>query len=484
MLAWRCAFRTESRPDDRRVTLQPFEAEAWVGRLAQALPGLAEAQQPFLEEYWRHNPREHVIVDGHDVTPFPRDDLCHLYFLARYSSRLGGEAYYARLRAAMDPVRGILRSHPTLARALGRMIGNDEFWVQILGHGHRTSLTDLIAGLMAREDELSGGGFRVAASELDAFLAPARDGDASAEQGRLDVGYDAVVFHGLYLEQEVDIGGGLKMLPFEQARAFVDEKVLADMAPDALRFRDWRPISAVVRPFRWKPDFRRADDAREPRFEQPGLFVQDVLEFLELLAVSHRVPIVCLTAMRECLSRSACRLLGQPHNHGGLQRGRPVHRFDAFEAPPRPREEAFREAVRAFENRESDDYRRLAPVVARLAEALARDGRFAAEDRILDVAISLERMFELAGGEISHKMRTRASWFLGADAEARRRVMKSVAEFYGARSEIVHSRKRKASAERYRSAFDKGFDIAARTLFKLLRDGPPGDWEELVVAGE
>lgn len=465
------------------MTLQQFDAEAWVGRLAEALPGLAEAQQPFLEEYWRHNPREHVIVDGRDVTPFPRDDLCHLYFLARYSSTLGGEAYFAPLRTAMDPVRGILRSHPTLARALGRMIGNDEFWVQILGHGHRTSLTDLIAGLMAREDELSGGGFPAAASELDAFLDCARGGDASAVPGGLNIGYDTVVFHGLYLEQEIDIGGGLTMLPFEQARAFVDEEVLADMAPDALRFRDWRPIGAVVRPFRWKPDFRRADDSREPPLEPPGRFARDVLEFLELLAVSQRAPIVCLTAMRKCLSRSACRLLGQPHNHGGLQRGRPVHRFDAFEVPPRPREDAFREAARAFENRESDDYRRLAPVVGRLAEALARNGRFAAEDRILDVAISLERMYELGGGEISHKMRTRAAWFLGADAEGRRRVFKSVAEFYGARSEIVHNRKRKASAERYRSAFDKGFEIAAGTLFKLLQDGPPGDWEELVVAG-
>ena len=66
-----------------------FVAEDWVDRLAQALSGLAQAQQPFLEEYWRHNPRDHVVVDGKDETPFPLDDLCHVYFLARYSSTLG-----------------------------------------------------------------------------------------------------------------------------------------------------------------------------------------------------------------------------------------------------------------------------------------------------------------------------------------------------------------------------------------------------------
>ena len=50
-------------------------------------------------------------------------------------------------------------------------------------------------------------------------------------------------------------------------------------------------------------------------------------------------------------------------------------------------------------------------------------------------------------------------------------------------SAIVHNRRKRPSAERYREAFDTGFDIAARTLFKLLKHGPPGDWEELVISG-
>ena len=101
----------------------------------------------------------------------------------------------------------------------------------------------------------------------------------------------------------------------------------------------------------------------------------------------------------------------------------------------------------------------------------------------MDVAIALERMYELGGGEISHKMRTRSSWFLGRDAEDRVRVMESVAEFYRVRSEIVHKGKPRGSAERYRESFDRGFDLAARTLFKLLKEGPPRSWEELVIAG-
>ena len=392
--------------------------------------------------------------------------------------------YYSPLRAAMDLVRTVLRSHPMVWHAVGPLINNDEFWIGIRGHGSSTSLTDLIGGLMVRADELPGDGFHEAAGELHALLDSASGGDASSVPGELNIGYDVVLFHGLCLEEDIDIGGGLAMLPFERARAFVDEEVLKDMAPDVVRYRDWRLVGALVRRFRWRPNVQRRGDLRDTEGELPAKFVRDALEFLELMAVSHRVPIVCLATVRECLSRSACHLLGQAHNHGGVQSGRPVHRFDPFEKPPRPRSEAVAEAKTAYGERKCQRYGKLAPVVARLAEALARDGRYAAEDKILDVAIALERMYELDGGELTHKLRTRSSWFLGRDAEDRVLVMKSVAEFYGVRSEIVHSRKRKLSPERYRKAFDTGFDIAARTLFKLLNDGPPSDWGRLVIAGK
>ena len=61
--------------------------------------------------------------------------------------------------------------------------------------------------------------------------------------------------------------------------------------------------------------------------------------------------------------------------------------------------------------------------------------------------------------------------------------MKGAKEVYDVRSKIVHPAKKEMSAERRREAFTKGFDIARRTLFKLLREGAPGNWDELVVAG-
>ena len=52
-------------------------------------------------------------------------------------------------------------------------------------------------------------------------------------------------------------------------------------------------------------------------------------------------------------------------------------------------------------------------------------------------------------------------------------------EFYEARSKIVHSREVNVSPPGNRELFGRGFDIARRTLFKLLHEGPPKNWDQL-----
>ena len=193
------------------MTAGGFSANEWIDRLARALPGLAEAQEPYLSEYHEHNPRVHFELWGRDGNPpaFPLDDLRDLYAMARHSHAFGKEKEYAALCVVLDPVRGILRSHPTLGRVVSRIIGKDDFWIQILGSGSSTSLTDLIGGLMACADELPGDGFRAAASELNALLDSAREDENAAVSGDLDVGHDVVLFHGLSLKEKLEIGDGI-----------------------------------------------------------------------------------------------------------------------------------------------------------------------------------------------------------------------------------------------------------------------------------
>ena len=118
--------------------------------------------------------------------------------------------------------------------------------MRILGRGNSTSLTDLAAGLMARAGDLPGDGFQAAATELNAFLTTGGEDKTADVTGDLNIGYDVVLFHGLTLKEKIEIGDDMTIVPFEQARLFVDESVLEDVAPTVIKYNDWQSVGAVV----------------------------------------------------------------------------------------------------------------------------------------------------------------------------------------------------------------------------------------------
>lgn len=356
------------------MTIAEFAAGDWIDRLARALPGLAEAQEPYLQEYRQQHPRVYGAGGDRDGTQpaFPLNDLCALYAIARHSHIFGAQEHYAPLLAMLDPVRYLLYSHPTLAPVVGQIIGKDDFWMQILNTGSSTSATDLIAGLMARAAELSRDRFRAAATELNAFLSRGGHGEAARVLGDLDVGYDAVLFWGLTLKERIEIADGMVVLPFEHVQRFVDRSFVEELAPPGSGFHRWRSVGAVVRPFRWKLTFDRTGNEREPELTNPEPFFREAQTFLELLAVTHATPVLRLATLPYCIDQSASRLLGLERHNGGSHRSRPAHGFDGFDTCPELAPEALAEAQEAFESRQGERYGRMAPIVGRLAEALAR----------------------------------------------------------------------------------------------------------------
>ena len=460
------------------MTAEEFLAGDWIDHLAQVLPDLAEEQKPYLSEYRKHDPRADFELRGRGDNPsvFRLDYLRGLYAMAFHSYDFGEEKHYAALNAVLNPVRGILRSHPTLARVMSPIIGRDDFWMRILGSGSSTSLTDLTAGLMARADELPSDGFRKAATELNAFLVTGEEAKTTGVPDDLNVGYDVVLFHGLSLREKFEIGNDMTIVPFKQVRVFVDESVLQDVAPTVIKYNDWRSVGAVVKPFRWKPEFRRTGYEGNPELDRPGPFSREAQEFLDLLAVSHGMPVVCLVVVSHCLNRGACQLLGQPHSHGGVYWGRSPHLFDRLPGSLELLISKFAKAKNAFEERKSKRYREVAPVIGRLAEALARGGQFATEDKVLDVAIALERMFKPRDGGISRQLQKKVAGFLEGNDEVQSRVKEAVEHFYNVRSAIIHGpkdKRKKRLLEEKKKAFDAGFSLTRRSLFKMLRDGPP-----------
>ena len=464
-----------------RMTSDGFAYEDWVDRIALALPGLAKAQKPFLREYWEQNGGVHVVYDRRSGKPvFPLDDLRDLYAMVRNSNAFGKREHYAPLCEVLDSVRHILLSHPALARVVGPIIGRDNFWMQILNAGTSSSPTDLIAGLLARAHELSGDPFRQAASEMKALLDPGVERGSAFVPGELDVGYNMMLFYGLTVTEVIDVADGIAILPYEDVRPFVNESLVDELSPDGARFHHWRSVGAVVRPFRWRPALNRSGYEREPVLERPKSLFLDARSILDLLAVAHEAAVVPLAELPHCINRSAARLLGWDGHGPNASWRNPAKNSDGFEKCPELAPTAFTEAKEAFDNRTSHQYAKMAPIVSRLAETLDPKGRFAAETRVGEIGAALERMYDVGKRKISPKLQNRISGFLGTDDESRESIKTTVKEFYDARSEIVHGRTDKMSPLRTNAAFVKGFKIARRSVFKLLREGPPDDWNALI----
>ena len=468
------------------MTETEYSADNWVDRLASALRILFKEQEPWLKYFYEETPYVTVMSEGsNDISPDSLlEHLRGIYATARLGGKTFGEKeHYSSLRKLLDPVRHILRSHPALERVMSRIVEEDNFWIQVLGNGQSICLTDLIAGLVVRATQLPGDGFVAAARELEAFLDRAWLESKACVPGNLDTGYDAVLFYGLTIKERIDIAKDMAILPPEQVQAFVEKSLIKEHVPQGAGFHGWQSVGAVVRPFQWKPRFYRQGNLRssEPNWseiEHTNNFFRQAAVFLELLAVARTTPVLRLAKLPQRIKHSAGRLLGEVSRSGSIFPGRSAQGFDGFEECPELAPEALAEAKEAFDNREHQRFKKMAPIIARLDEALARDGRFASEDKILDVAIALERMYQLDRGDISRKMQTRAACFLGDDDGSQ---MATIKEFYNARSDIVHNKRKRNSPESYHKIFNEGFSIARRTLFKLLREGTP-NWENLLVS--
>ena len=457
------------------MTLAQFNSEAWIERLAQLLPPLAQAQEPFLREYQERYGR--VIVHRDDrPPPFPLEDLRLLYDEVRDSRPWGLEAHYAPLRAVLDPVRHALPGHPMLARVAvtGRLIGDNRFSMDILGSGGEIYMGTLIAGLMARAAEPPEEGFRTALRELNAFLSPVSDGAAADTLGSLDEACDVFLFYGLTLSERTEVEDGMVLLPYEEVLRFVDEETIRNFAPSGAGFYGWGPVGAVARPFRWRPELRRRPNLNKPM--RPTPFFPEATVFLDLLAVSHATRVAPLAALSNRIDGSAGRLLGREMQSPGFYQSWAAEGVSEFDECPEIRAAELAEALEAFRARQSARYVRMAPIVTRLSEALARNGRFAAGDRILDVAMALERMYVLDENNIGRKLRNRTARVLGTDAASEQRIKDDVRELYDVRSDIIHNRLQRLTPDRVQAAFVIGFDLARQSLFKLLREGPPENW--------
>ena len=256
----------------------------------------------------------------------------------------------------------------------------------------------------------------------------------------------------------------MKIVPFAFLSDYLGDSALRGVAPQELGDRRSKSVGAIVKQFQWKPSFRARGEDAGPQRDSIGEFFNEANAFIECLAVWHGAPVVCLATVPHCIHRTAYRLLGESQHNGGYTLGRMAGSLHRFAGSGRTRMDAFGVAKKAFVKRKGDPDGKYEPVISRLAEAMARSGQFAMDDKILDVAIALERMYEVERGGGSLQLKTRAAWFLEQEAEARWEVFEDIGRLFDARSGIIHRRKTPVAATVKQEAFKKGFEHARRSL--------------------
>ena len=464
------------------MTVYEYDAHAWAERLADAIYKVASVQRLYRDELEQR--RQHRAAGDRKMAEWspwehPTHELSSFY---QYASSEGSYRPYQPLREALERAKRELETHPVLAGMVELSPSSRERWISITSGGGTFELSGIVAGLVARGGE-SGVGHRAAVGELQALLDADVDRPGTWPAEDLSVGYHVALFYGLRLTEEIAVDDDLWIVPFESVESYLAQGQLRGVALKGAPEINWPLVGAIVTPFRWKPEFRRSGDGYERDLDWGGSFFEDADDLMQLLAVFHASPVVCLLKVDYCIHQAGRRLLGLTHYHHGYTEGKSARGFDMRTGVRLVDREAVDRALVAFGRRRGQRYRDYAPAVSRLAEALARSGQFRLDDQILDVAIALERMYDLSQGEISFKLKTRAACFLAADTPGRRDVFDDVNNFYEARSSIVHKGRKQKSAQEMVEAFNAGFDVARRTIERLLRDGQPKDWNDVVIAG-
>ena len=468
------------------MTEDNFNPDKWIPRVSRAVAGVATVQESYRDELYRlfqqRSRRETETFSP--LAPYhPSEILSSLYWSACSGTSRYDEHHYGPLRAALAEARRVLAAHPAWAHLVGPTDTKADFTIRIADGGGRGTLAGIVAGLMSRASELGEHGLKPAATELNALLDPPDSLPPTRVFDDLSTGFHVALLHGLRIGEEIPVTNDTAIVPFERLDAFVNRSVIRDVAPKIMNYAAWNSVAAIVKPFRWTPQFHKRDEDSDPELDWGGTFFENAEAFIQLLALFHARPVILLVTIPYCIHRTASHLLGQPHYHNGYGWGRSVQNLEARTGASDLNREALDAARRELRLRDSDRYRHCEPIIARLAEAVARSGRFQADDKILDVAIALERLYELGAGEISFKLKTRAACFLETRADRRMRVFRDVDELYKVRSAIMHKRRKGSSEQSKSDAFQKGFNVARQTVVKLLNEGPPPDWNETVIGG-
>lgn len=107
-------------------------------------------------------------------------------------------------------------------------------------------------------------------------------------------------------------------------------------------------------------------------------------------------------------------------------------------------------------------------------------------DAYIDLRIALEALYlkdfaDENSGEMRFRLSLMGAWHLSADPDERRSIRKTLRDAYDTASGAVHTGEIK---DEHRVKLSDAQDLCRRGILKLLREGPPQDWGDLVLGAE
>ena len=120
--------------------------------------------------------------------------------------------------------------------------------------------------------------------------------------------------------------------------------------------------------------------------------------------------------------------------------------------------------------------------------AKSKDSSENLEDRFIDLRIALECLYvqdfldAKQTQELRFKLSLFGAWHLGADFKERKCIRKKLRQVYDAASKAVHSGD--LDYFEYQPLLSTAQDLCRRGLLKLLREGPPRNWGDLILGIE
>ena len=380
---------------------------------------------------------------------------------------------------AEDPetVIGLVLKHPAAGGVFDGQGKDAATFVTMPGKGFRVELRQFARRAAALGAQV---GVRAAAAEVDRLL-------TLGAEGRLP-GYEVVVIRGLSMEGVTELGSGTWLASYDEA--LVRGLLRGEPPGPANDDPDYRGMQALVifREMNWSPCLvtpRTTKNLGDPpptaRFAwRSGPALGALLDLLSL-TTSHRIDVV------EMLSCAPAFATLHPSFGPGSKMGFHVEErwtVKAFE--PAAAEEARRHC-QAWSTFAGTDRDRLELSLGRLVSSERRSlGRFRHEDRLLDIAVVLEVLFSLQGGELTHKLSIRAAHLLGDSGEERLAVYESVHHLYEARSRIVHGGRFRRDGRHTdtEETVRDAYRVGRAALLKILAKGSFPDWKRLTLAAE